>query len=362
MEEGFIVTKAVIALILKIANIIVHSIGISILRCLMKNDTEDVQMIYIVNLSATELIINATSFLRNMLKMTPYSVFHSKEFKAILVYSYIADYVILKVSLYTTMAIITIDRMSLIILNVLYPVYWNARKARCFLKGIWVVSFLVFIVASVLHNITCNTEHNIEHNETLEVVENDTQHASKCHGHQKTMFSVVNYVTVIFDFSFIVVAVISYGTIFHKLQQSQRNRRSSEPVSERSLWQIFRQSRFDTVLLLISTFIVFVIPPDLIWAFYSLKYRNKAVELWTTTSYALSYLSDGCIYIFMNEKVKSLLFRKIRKLRYCLTRKSSLEKSLSLYYHRRKTLETIPLSNVQQNTSNTVIVSYSDSV
>ena len=361
--SGMIIAKAVIALSLKVVNIVIHSVGIYILRCLRRNGKEDVQMIYIINLSITELIINVTSFVRNLLKLMPFSIFKSSEFRYVVLYSYIADYIVLKVSLYITMVIITLDRMFLVMLNVFYPVYWSIRKSKLLIRVVWLVSMVTFIVISVLHNNACKHVY-MYINETIALNENITNinetialngnfskslYNKKCQNYQNMFFLIVNYITVTFDFMFIIISVVSYGIIFHKLKQSQRNQWKPKSTTQKSLWQIFRKSRFDSVLLLVLTFVFFVIPADLLWAFY-LTYKNKTIELLTTISYAISYLSDGLIYIFMNEKVKELLFRKLRNItEFSRTKPNKTISDVIFCEQVTQYIEDIPLSHFQSN-------------
>ena len=150
--DGIILAKAIIALTLKIANIIVHSIGIYILRCLQKNGRGDVQSVYILNLSITELIINVTSFLRNLMKMAPIEAFQSELFKTMVTYSYIVDYTVLKFILYMSMLAITLDRLFLVTLSVFYPLYWNRKKARVVVLCIWSFAISLCIVTSILYD------------------------------------------------------------------------------------------------------------------------------------------------------------------------------------------------------------------
>ena len=44
------------------------------------------------------------------------------------------------------------------------------------------------------------------------------------------------------------------------------------------------------------------------------KYQTISFQLFTTISYAVAYLSDGLLYIFMNDKVRKVFWKKIRKM------------------------------------------------
>ena len=257
--DVIIVINAAISLTLKLINTFIHIIGLYLLRYLQRNGSEDVQMIYVINLSATELIINITSFLRNLLKLLPLSVFKSNEFKEILNYSYIVDYTILKFCLYMTMFVITLDRMFLILLNVFYPVHWNIRRAKLLVGSMWLFGFLMFIATTVMY--TLNKD-----------------------AYLVSLFA--NYVTITLDVAFVITAVASYTLIFmifvynikFRERHTNKNPSNSESHNQQNIFQTFRQSRFYMPLLLIFTFIMFVIPADAVWTFYSLKNKNRVVS------------------------------------------------------------------------------------
>ena len=72
--DWLIVINTVLALSLKIANIVIHSVGLYLLRSLQRNGRGDENMIYLTSLSASELLMNIVSFARNLLKMIPHQV------------------------------------------------------------------------------------------------------------------------------------------------------------------------------------------------------------------------------------------------------------------------------------------------
>lgn len=321
--EGYFLANAIIALSLKVANICIHSVGIYILRCLQLYGRGDVQTIYTLNLSVTELIINVLSFVRNLLKLTPYAIFKTDCFKFIVMYSYIVDYTVLKLSLYLTMIVLTLDRLLLVVLGVFYPLYWNTRKAKMTVIFIWIVAVTLCVCTSIQYDRAMTYVHQNSTNENLGKYKSSKRV-------NNYFFLMANFVTVCIDFMFLTMAIISYGMIFHRLKQSQQGRYpywGDKNNKTYSLWYIFRKSRFYSALFLILTFVAFVIPADLVWAFYSMKNSNKAVELLTTASYALSYLADGIIYIFMNNNVKMLLQRKARN------RKRESITTLNYWFH-----------------------------
>ena len=287
MMEAIIITEGVIALVLKLLNVFLHSIGLYLLRCLPKDGRKTAQMAYITNLSVTELTINVISFLRNLLKLMPFTAFKSQTFKEVVSCSYFVDYAILKFSLYMTMVYITIDRLLMIKANITYPLYWNYIKAKRVLIGTWIVSLLLLVTSVTWYTFTRDANQ---------------------------LILVYNYVLISLDFTFVGIAIVSYCVMFHQFKQRQTG--SLIRRSDQGSWKIFRQSRFYVAFLLIFTFILFVVPADLVWTFADRANIPQFMSLVLTIFYAISYLSDGLIYIFGQAKVKKLFLTKFGFLKH----------------------------------------------
>lgn len=294
MEEQLFL-KGIVPITFKLLNILIHSLGFYLLLCLHKRCTENVQIIYIMNLSATELILNILSFIRNFIRVASPVIANKHWFKDLTMYSYIVDYAVFRFCLYMWMFYITIDRVCGVLLNMSYPSYWNSTKALYLVVVTWVFGFIVSISTALVYGFHSSDEEN--------------------------MFLIANYTIIIFDITFVVVAVISYGSIFHVFQKQRHNsflgkqtKGSSSPDSENeeSLWTIFRHSRFYVSVLIVSTFILFTIIPDFMWTFHVVENENSIGGFMLSTSYAVSYFIDGAIYIFMDDKVKNLLLKKLR--------------------------------------------------
>ena len=285
--EGIILLEGIIALLLKFANILIHTLGLYLLRCLHKSGRGNVQMVYIVNLSLTELIVNIFSFVRNLLRVIPFSSFHSNEFKEVVMYSYILDYAILKFCLYMWMLYITVDRVCGVLLNITYPSYWDISKAKWLVTVTWLIGITTFIAAALVYALKKD---------------------------EVQLFMIANYFIIIFDFTFVVTAISSYCFIFYKFQKTRKDSLLGRNASntQQNLWKIFRRSRFYVSVLLISTYIIFTIFPDLMWTFGVVGDVHTAGGFLMSIMYAVSYFADGAIYIFTHGKVKKLLWRKLR--------------------------------------------------
>lgn len=76
---------------------------------------------------------------------------------------------------------------------------------------------------------------------------------------------------------------------------------------------LFRKSRFYVSVLLIITFILFMVAPDLTYLIIGIVYNNPSESLlngcWIC--YALPNLADGYIYIFVQDNVRKAFCEKI---------------------------------------------------
>ena len=297
--------KGIIGLLIKVFNVFIHSLGLYLLNCLSRRGKGNVQMIYIMNLSATELIINMFSFSRNLVRLLPSleTMRQSHKYRDVEMYSYILDYQ-LKFCLYMWMLYITIDRVCGVLLNLNYSQYWSETKAKLLVGATWTVAFSFMIYMCVMF--------------TLDRLRDEK------HMHAAQLFQIANYVVMVMDFSFVVTAACAYIFIFYRYQRSRLNRFLSRKASVpskscgggggKNVWGLFRRSRFYVSVLLISTYLVFTILPDLLWTFGVVERNN--LQFLMTIMYATSHMADGLIYIFMHERVKKMFFRKVKRNRF----------------------------------------------
>lgn len=310
--DCIIVINTVLALTLKIINIVIHSIGLYLLRSLQRNGRGDENMIYLTSLSVSELLMNIVSFARNLLKMIPHEIFKSDLFNKIVMYSYIGDYTVLKLTLFMTMVIMSLDRMFLVLLNISYPLLWSRKKAKICIWFVWGVSVGLFAVSSLLYSQADSTLPTIQQpNNTINstVSRNITQSANSTvtalKKFENEFFLLANYTVIFLNLTFVVTAIVSYGLIFHIFKRTHGS-------CDKGVWEVFKKSRFYVPLLIILSNILFILPPDFVWTF--VKDPDKVVQLFTTTSYAVAYLSDGLLYIFMNDKVRKRFWKRVRKI------------------------------------------------
>jgi len=173
----------------------------------------------------------------------------------------------------------------LILLNIKYPLYWNKRKAIWLLRITWIVGVLLAVLICLL---TYYTDYVWE----------------------DTFF---NYFYPTLEITFIILAISTYGFIFHKFAKTRTLPVHTHGSQRRSLFQIFRASRFYISVWLILTFLLFMVVPDLTYLGVNVAYGYvpEVLKICIFISYAISNIVDAVIYIFMEPRVRKVLVRKL---------------------------------------------------
>ena len=78
---------------------------------------------------------------------------------------------------------------------------------------------------------------------------------------------------------------------------------------------MFRQSRFHMCVLLISTFVLFMVVPNMVYLFYGVVggHKSDTLDDALLILFNCSYLLDAWIYIFAQRSVRHLCCRKMHK-------------------------------------------------
>lgn len=281
----------IILLVLNLLNVLFHSIGAYLLISMYTASTRKTQQIYLINLSISECMINLLEMCRIICTLIPSTSSTLKQITEIRHYTLIVSFTGISVVYYFVMIYLTVHKLLEIELSIRYPLYWDERKAKYLLISTWIFAFISCATVSALHNIF------------------DFQW-------QDPFFK---YFYVPIEFAFIILALTTYGFIFFKYRQSQLKMPGGMVTTQsyrrrRSTVEIFQQSRFSAVLLLIVTFLFFMVVPDIVYLFVAILYDIKSEILLTACwiSYAISNLVDAYIYIFMQHDVRHKLWTVLR--------------------------------------------------
>ena len=282
--------------ILYVVIIIFHSVGLYLLVSLHKDGRSDIQLILIMNLSVTEILLSIFNMLEKFLEEE--SLNNSETFDVAAKYLSIVLMTPFEFSHYMNMLYITINKLLEVLLNIKYELYCTFSKVKYLIGVTWLVG-IVFCASIILVEIFAGYE----------------------------LESLIIYSLVAFDFAFIVIAVGSNSYIFHKYRKSCIAPVQTTP--QPSIWNVFRNSRFYVSALMILSFLLLVVTPDVINILVPRNVEDdvededivdiyvNAVDIVLDFMINLSYLSNALIYIFMHTPVKQLLLRKLQATR-CL--------------------------------------------
>lgn len=290
MNSSGTVMLDVTLLILNIANVILHGIGSYLLTCIYRKGERSAQKIFIINLSVCELVMNLMECIRRTIEL--YKLADSLSHTANEFQHYLLIVIFTGVSFvfYMDMIFLTLDRLLNIILNFKYPIYCNESIAKYLLFVTWIIGAMISLSVIIAHYV-------IEYT-------------------WESFFFKYFYPTL--EIAFILLALGTYVVIFRYYRKSLeiqfKNKKYSNNETEDS--NVFRISRFFVPILLIASFIIFMLIPDLVYLFYGILGKNESKTLLACCwiSYAISNLLDGWIYIFMQKSVKTTLKKKLRRL------------------------------------------------
>ena len=258
-------------------NIGVHTVcSLLLLNIYRKNDGPGVQQLYLLNLSAVELIKNLFFLVFCVSIVVEFQLPHTIMW---LCYSCI-DLIFILV-----MTIITADRLIASLLNLQYAGTFTPFRAKITIFCAWFVSFILtpsmFGILYAAHGFTALDDA-----------------VSYTH---KFIFPTLYVLYIVF-------ASITYLIMFMIFVRSRR--RSS--YAQQSAFQLFTHSKFYVALLLIASFLLFSVIPMLIKSGMRLKIiaQNQNVDNVMNICFYISDTADGIIYILFYPPVRNIL-RKV---------------------------------------------------
>ena len=164
---------------------------------------------------------------------------------------------------YFIMIYLTADRFFVVYLHLNYPLYWSKGKTRNLLVVTWVVFIILAIVLALLYKCL-----SIDYNRVFYI-----------------------YTWPITEAVFLVVAFGRYGYVIQKVYKRNKSRIAYETLRQRSklnntaapspqqYQSIFKQPAFYVPTLLILTFVLLQVVPDLtVW--YSTVWLSSVEELY----------------------------------------------------------------------------------
>ena len=263
-------TSAAISLTIVITlNIVLHSVACYLLWKTYNWTNLTTQQLLIFNLSICEWLVNLSWLVSEVLRLCGYK---ETSYDSYTFCIHTATCAVL----YMLMVYMTLDRLMAVIFTFGYLRYWTVGRTKKILVFIWAIGTLLAVIFISLFEIFGN----------------------KWFYDRRLFFLSIG----VFLF-FLALAFITYAVIFWRYSKSRSsadaNRTSNEPG------QRFQRSRFHIPILIMLTYILFNIGPYIFYVVNLLEFNTMIVV--TNVLFALGYMSDSLIYIFMQRNVRAQL-------------------------------------------------------
>ena len=275
--------------ILFVINVCLHLLGCYLLQVVYNNGRKTVQQLYLINLSVNEAINNIIFLLLNILDIVSNSNISEKTSSNIgvsMTYIYIIGMTGFYWSYILAMFYLTCDRLLHVLLNYRYPVFWTISKARKLLIVTCFVNCAMSLTFALFYYFTPSIR-------------------------QTLMNSLIIYVPTVLCSTFLILALVTYIVMFFKFVQSRRLTMPRNPdATQETFFHIFVNSRFFISVMLISSCIILAVIPVVIRSFYTMTNLPTYLIIYINISLMLSDTADAVIYIFMDRKVRKILWQK----------------------------------------------------
>lgn len=346
------VSKVYIAcVVLEFIVIFFHCLGIYLLRCLIRNDRGGVQTIYIMNLSASEILCSTLYMIGYITNLIYATKKPGPEIFIFFNYLSILTETMVMFLYYSSMLFTVIDKFLEVFLNIKYPLYFNTRRASYIVAASWIIGVIFCVIVICIDKFTTYKYMNM---------------------------TEIKFFFVGFDFLFIVVSIASYTYIFGKYIRTRlmphahtccqtsvtstrqlKSQSSTSSLTFTNLYQLFRGSRFYISALLILNFTLCTVIPDLVFFFHIDKMQYNDTKIYITVAmliiYEISFLLDAWIYVFVQKNVRRILWKKLRYVR-CLRRivPSHLQGDVHVFKEPKRGTGPSVVSTTSNRTSTTI--------
>lgn len=301
LSHSSILGLRIALLVLHIVNSFLHGFGTFILVKIVRQKDVKPQHVFLLGLSSSEYAMNVLEAIRVIPKIATDALTTFGKYLQITTFSGIWLVV------YLMTVYITIDRLLLIAMKVRYHKVMSKQRAIWLLSTTWIAGGIFAFATSLAYLLF---------------------HFDWKNTYFKYFYSII-------DFSFIILAVVTYQYIFRRLQISHKRltgeiklpvRKSTHRLAapERTTltnprtstlhmnpWKFYR-----TTILLVLTFLIFIIVPDMTYLFYVVIAQKKSDGLFyaCSLSYAFANFTDVIIYLYMQPRVRKEI-KRVRRMK-----------------------------------------------
>lgn len=283
----------IISLILCATTITLHSIGSYLLISIYRESgRRKPEQLYLINFSVCGLLFTTAHILCTPIETLVTSPLDPNVMRGIAAMQGYMEIVDSYGGLmyHVCMMCLTVDRLLEILLDLNYHRYCSTQGASRILKLSWLCVLVLTIAMLAMYRITG----------------------------QDVVLPLLMYVLPSFDLCFIVTAFAVYGFLFARYRASrvppvQTSLDHSSVKSQMNLIRVFRTSRFHVPVLLIASFLLFIVTPDVLYVLFTLGVPMNAVLLsgFYRVAFVISCFSDVLIYLFMDASVKRMILKKL---------------------------------------------------
>ena len=272
----------IIRFVLFVIVIICHSIGSYLLMCLQRKGKAKTQHVLILNISGCVIILNILQIIHVVFSLQSPTITVQVTKYIILITMYTIYFSVY----FSAMVYINIDRLLEVFLNIRYPLHVTTARVKRLLILTWVSGICMGIIIPLLLKISNNSITDI---------------------HIRLL-----YVESSIEVSYIILTTATYVTIFLRFKVSRRQPSDTRAcgscgVESIGSWKTFRHSRFYIAVLLIITYILFIITPDIISTMkISENFRNAA-----NITTEIAWILDTLTYIYIDKTMKKLFYQKM---------------------------------------------------
>lgn len=260
----------IVAAIMSIINITVHSAGIHFLRLVIKDGRLTVRLLYVLNISCAEIsacVLQIPSSVLHFCRHCDEIKVHVDKIAASWLFSVIV----------LTMMSAQLDLVLGVCFHLCYPKIWHMRKAKILVISIWVFSLLWYIVDTCIYVVT-----RIRYGSLFFALPVSVLH--------------------------IVFTVTSHVYILYKLNKSRMMSHDRRQTNS-TLWAVFRRSRFFITVLFTCSYTVCHAIPVVCFISWNIReqYQGNFSESYITISHNVMFLFNGFLYIFCEPNVKRVI-------------------------------------------------------
>lgn len=286
---------------IRLADIILHSVGIYLLTSSKGFDKESSLRILLLNLSITEILgsllwlfMIPISRLYPSVAHMPTILINIKRYAMICLYSLVA------ILFYATIIYIALNAFLDTRTTVKYRISWHSKRTKFLITATWIFGILLFTCMLVVYHVT---------------------------GYEFDLsFRMYFYTPLNFTFIFIVLCMFLCVFLRYRKKHNQKCcRQQKTRHNRRIVFSTIVQSPFSLPILLSMTFIVFTILPDLTSFFliWKRRYTSEILQSICALLYAVSNFFDVVLYIYLLPKVRHDFLKKCnlgKKGRYKISR------------------------------------------